>query len=523
MGKTGIILNCLKTAIFLLVIITSFGCRKELDEYFYGDTEEYVDTDMMSLLKQNANYSEFISILYNHNIDTVFEKGRTITLFVPTNDVIESIDEIYLDTIDWIKYLITESYINIAQIRGSQKVQTSGNKFATIHNSGSSAYFEEAEITLAGPLCKNGKYYEISGLAQPLPNLYEYIELTNPFFKSYIDSQDSSYLDLDLSRPIGYDSDGKTIYDTVLNTVNLFEEDYFQISEEFRRRKATMLLFNQEQFDNALTLIAEDLGLPSTENIPEQWKNDVLMPYLSDQGVFWNNLSPEDFSSGRIRNIKGDSVNIDVTNIDFNSVISCSNGLAYNYFNFVVPDSIYKGRNVIQGEHLVISRGSNLYAWRDEVIIGGDAVNPQVVDILNVADNDSILAVRFDDPNSSQDFSLSFTFKNIFPGKYRLLFRSKTTPSGVFRILVNDVYQDIDIGYGIADRIDLYDLRNPIRSVTKKEVFRPTPSGFNSFDVLVENITDYGDVKITLQYVEPGQRSDNGFILDFVQLESFND
>lgn len=504
-----------------MIVLTIIGCRKEMDEYFYSDTEEYVDIALLNLLSTNDDYSSFLSILDNYNIDTIFDKERSITLFVPTNEVIESMGELHLDTIDWIKYLITESYINIAHIHGTKKIQTSGEKFSVIRNSGGSAFFDDAEITLTGPLCLDGKFYELSGIAQPLPNLYEFIALTNPFYKSYIDSQDSSYLDLGLSSPKGYDPEGNTIYDTALTTVNLFEEEYFPISQEFRTKKATMLLFSQEQLDNALAQIAEDLGLPATEDIPYQWINDVLLPYLSDQGVFWNDLSPIDFAPGRIRNIKGDSVNVDPANIDYNSSFECSNGRSYNYLDFVIADSVYKGRNVIQGEHLVIYKGSNLYAWKDEVIVTGNPVNPVATFTPGFADNDSTLVVRFDEPNSNQEFSMSFKISNIFPGTYRLLFRLKTTPSGVFQIMVNGVVQNINLGYGNSDRVDIYDLNEPVRSITK-EVFREK-NGFNSFDLLVENITEYGDVTITLLYVEPGKWSDNGFILDYVSLENFKE
>lgn len=521
MGKTGSILRSLRAGILLFAIILMVACQKQLDDYYYADTEEYVNIDMMTLLSQYEEYSDYISILNAYNIDTVFEKGKSLTLFIPTNEALESMEELYLDTIDYIKYLITDTYINIAQIQGKQRIQTLGGKFALLQNSGGSGYFDAAEITLSGPLCKDGKFYEISGGVQPLPNLYEYINLANPFFTAFIDSHDSSYLDLELSTPIGYDPDGNTIYDTVLTTVNVFEEEYYPVSEEFRSKKATMLLFSQEQFDNAIGIIADDLGLPSAESVPLQWKNEVLMPYLINQGIFWNDLGYPDFAPGRIRNIQGDSVDVDPDNIDFLSSFRCSNGRAYNYLDFQVPDSLYIGTNIIEGEHLVISKGSNLFAWKEDLIITGKPVVPAGQLTPNVARNDSTLRVRFDEPNSTQAFSMTFEFKNIFPGRYRLLCRAKTIPSGVFQILVNGEVQNIDLGYGASDRVDLYDLRNPVRSITK-EVFRPE-SGFNSFDLLVENITEYGNVKITFLYLEPGQRSENGFVIDYFLLESFSE
>jgi hypothetical protein len=512
----------IRIGLTLFIVLTILGCQKEIDEYYYEDTEEFIDTELLSLLKEKEEYSIYVSMLEAYDMDTLFEKGLSLTLFIPTDSAFESMSELYLDTIDLIKYLISESYINIAHIQGQRRIQTSSGKFAVIQNTGLSATFNDVEISETGPLCRDGKYYGISEIAQPLPNLYEYIALTNSFFKSYIDSKDSSYLDLELSTPQGYDVEGNTIYDTVLTTVNVFEAEFFPVSEEFRSKKATMLLFNQEQFDNAISLIAEDLGLPSDDNIPDQWKSDILMPYLIGQGTFWNDLSIQDFMPGKIRNINGDSVEVLVENIDFSSSFECSNGRVYNYLDFVVPDSVYKGEHIRQGEHLVLSKGSGIYTWAEETVVDGAPVNP-IAGKNPSADNDSVLIVRFDENNYSKDFSMTFKFHNIFPGTHRLLIRAKKDlPSGIFQVLVNGEVMQIDLGYGVSDRIDFYDLRNKVRSITKKEVFNMENS-YNCFDMIVDNIYEYGDVDVTLRYVEPGYNSDNGFAIDYFMLENYSE
>jgi len=507
----------------LLILLTSigiiYGCQHELEDYLNTDTEETVNIELLNLLRENPNYSKYLSILERHSIDTVFAKGKSLTLFIPTNEAIEEMGELQLDTIDFIRYLFAESYINVFSIEGSRQIKTLGGKFATIESKHNTKFIDGIEIVKASPLSKNGRYYEIDGILQPLPNLYEYIALRNPFFQSYIDMQDSTFLDLFRSTPIGYNENGQTIYDSVTTVINQFAQKYFDIKNEFRTSRATMLLFDEDQFNNALSIIADDLSLESKDAIPDQWKNDILFPYLINQGVFWNELEYSDFASGRLRNILGDSVTVNPDNIDINSAFQCSNGKAFNYLNFVVPDSLYKGSQRIQGEHLIVSRGFGLYSWAENVSVTGPAVNPTAVRAANVADNDSLLAVNFPFSNYDQEFSLSFKFKNIFPGRYRLLWHGRTTPSGIFEILVNGEVQEINLGYGASDFIDLYDLRNPVRSVTN-QVFRPD-GGYNSFDILVENITEYGDVEVTIRYLGPGQRSNNGFILDYIELANF--
>jgi len=509
-----------KPKIFILLLLLGlvFACQEPAEDYFHTDTERYVDDDLMTILRENPNYSEYVALLERHNIDTLFAKGTTFTMFVPVNAAFEDMNLSFTDTIDLIKYLFAESYINVMSIEGRKQIKTIEGKFAVIESINNVRYLDGVQISDAGPLCKNGRYYEIEELAQPLPNLYEYIAATNPFFKSYIDLQDSSFLDLTRSTPIGYNEAGQTIYDSVLTVVNRFSQTYFDIKSEFRNNRATMLLFNEDQFNSALSIIADDLMLESTDAIPDQWKNDILFPYLVYQGIFWNDLEFSDFTLGKLRNILGDTVSVNPANIDALSMFQCSNGRAFNYLNFVIPDSLYKGTTKIQGEDLVVSRGFDLYSWSDAVRISGPAVNPFAVR-TTVADNDTILVVNFPGSNYSQDFSLSFDFKNVFPGRYRLLWRGRSTPSGQFEILINGEMQKINLGTGDRDFIDFYDLRNPIRSFTG-QVFRPD-GGYNSFDILVENITEYGDVEITLRYLGPGQRDVNGFVLDYVLLESY--
>lgn len=510
-----------KHIILIILLAVVWGCQEEKDIYLMGKTEESVDKDLMTLLKEEPNYSKYVELLELHQIDTIFDNGKTITMFIPTNDAIESIQELHLDTIDMIRYLIIESYVNIMAVDQSTKIKTLSGKFMVVDALNEKRFIDNVEISKAGPLGNNGKYFEINEIVQPRPNLYEYIQASNPFFKNYIDQQDSVFLNLELSTPIGYNDKGETVYDSVISVVNLFEEYFFPVSQEFRTQKATMLLFDQFQFDNALNLIAEDLSLSSSDAIPDQWKNDILLPYLINQGVFWNELNYADFATGRIRNIIGDSVNVDPNNIDPFSDFLCSNGKVYSYLDFSIPDSLYKGSARIQGENLVISKGFGLYAWSPDVVVSGAPIEPEALLANDIADNDSVLVVAFDGDNYAEEFAVSFYFENIFPGKYQLLFRAKTTPSGVFEILVNGEIQEINLGRGGKDFVDIYDLRNPVRSITK-EVFR-AEKGFNSFDILVENITEYGEVEVTIRYKEPGQRSVNGLVLDYVDLISYTE
>ena len=512
--------------VFLIIILAVLsGCKKEKDKYFFGDTEEYVDSDLLSLLKQNKDYSTFVSLIERYQLDTIFNSGKSITIFVPTNEAFATMGEMYLDTVDVLKYHISEAYINIAHIQGERQIQTYGKKYANIHFAGGSAYMDNEEITLAGPLCKNGKYYELTQVVIPKPNLYEFISATNPFYKAYIDLLDSSRLD-PFSTPIGYTENGQTIYDTLWIEENFFEINYFPVSEELKDKKATMLLFTGDQLNVSLQDISEKLSLSSIDQIPEQWKNDVMMPYLINQSVFRSELGVSDFSLGRVNNIQGDSVDVNADNIDPMAFV-CSNGLAYNYINFDIPETLYSSSDTIHGSDMVIYKGTGDYAWAVPDVTA-DAVGVDPVLQFNQNLGKDVLNINLIDIN---DFSVTLKFDNLFPGTYRFLCNVKSNPSGVFKVLVNGEAQNIKMTKNMittnSDVIDLYDLRDVNNNRIKyfSGTWYSSYEGFRVFEVLVENITEFGEAEVTLEYMGPSPENtgQEGMILDYLVLEGWLD
>ncbi len=510
-----------KIFIFLMLSSLFYACQKDIEEYFYQDTEATVDTDILSLLKENANYSQFVTLLEEYQVDTILSQGKIYTFFVPNNSAMENMEQGTLGDKELIEYLMTESYVNLNQIIGQKKIQTQGGKFALIKASGSTGYtFDDIAIMSGSPLANNGRYYEIAKVAQPKPSLYQYIAATNEFYRAFLDSQDSTYLDKTLSTPIGYTDDGLTIYDTVLTTVNLFEENYFPVSEEFRDNKATMLLFTKEQYDRALGIVSDELSLP-VENIPYEWQNEVLMPYLIEQSVFRNALPYSTFSTGRAKNILGDSVDVNPQNIS-PEFFECSNGRSYNFIDFQVPEFLYKVHDTIAMSSLLFDKGSGLWGWNDGVVVTGQAFNPLRVSNSNSTFGNTLLIDM--GKSFSGNFSLAYKHNNIFPARYKLTVRANVSKTGVYNIYVNGKQYAVDIndGKGPQSDFDFFDLRNGVISSVTNQYY-PFINNFCRFDILVDNITDYGDVEVKLVYVKPSQRNtaNSGINIDYISLEYF--
>lgn len=510
-----------KISILLLISTLIFACQQEIDDYFMKGTETSVDTDILSFLKEDANYSEFVALLEKYQVDTILGNGKVYTFFVPNNRAMESLEPGMLGEQDLIKYLMTESLVNLNQIKDQSKIQALGGKFAVIQQVGDTSYtFDGVDIVKGSSLTNNGRYYEIAEVVQPKPNLYEYIAATNEFYREYLDSRDSIYLDTELSTPIGYTPEGKTIYDTVLTTVNLFEMEYFEVSEEFRDDKATMLLFSQEQYDGALQIISDELELP-LEKIPTVWENEVLMPYLIEQSVFRNTLPYEAFLIGKARNILGDSVEVEFENIT-PEFFECSNGRSYNLIDFKVPELLYKVNDTIPMASLLYNDGG-VYKWQEEVVVEGQAFAPLSVANSNAVFGKTLLIDMGNDFNG--DFSFAYIHKNVFPGTYKLTVRANISKKGIYNIFVNGKQFPVDINDGKGPQMDFdfFSLRDGVISPLTYEYY-PFTNNTCSFDILIDNISEFGDVEVKLAYVGPSTRDKKncGINLEFISLDYFN-
>jgi hypothetical protein len=503
-----------KFGIIGVVLITMmFGCKNnEWDEH-YNSPVETINTNVWEAIQKEEDLSMFVQYVKQYKYDTLFLTDNTYTLFAPTNYAFSQL--LSTDTIvaGSIAYHLSNFFVQSRNIRGKRKIETFNKKFALLDNSAGKLKFDEITVDFESPLYINGKYFKMGQVARPKPNLYEYYAFTNPILKSYIDSQDSIVVDKELSRPIGFDEYGNTIYDTVSTTYNKSEEEFFPVSEEARFETATIVFPKEEDYNNALTEMAQALGGNFTDynDIPIVWQEKVLVPYLLEHGVFANMVEPVEFTIAtsydtiRMKNILNDSIVIDYEVTD---KTLCSNGYAYNYLDFVVPDTLYASKTRFECEDILESIGINRYSWKDDVSIQNDVSFEPVKNLApKVASNDTLLVVNFTKGYKGV-FTVEFNIDNIFPRKYLVVFGTNTNLGGIYNVYVNDVLvKNFDYYYYILNK-------NVYKSVTGKRY--QTKAGFNIFDCYVDNLTEYGTTKIKFEYIGPGKVLNNGLSLDYI-------
>lgn len=502
-----------RTVIFLagIVLVILGGCTKNWDDY-YTNYPETVNENLWDVMQNDPSISKFVELMKENQADSIFQNDIPYTIFAPTNDALNTYLETKPVTDILLGYHVASHVINQGSIHEKRKVQTLTEKFALFERIGSKVLIDGIAVASESPLYKNGRYFIMNQVVEPKPNLYEYFALTNPVLSRYIDTQDSIILDKEQSKPIGFDAQGNTIYDTVSIVFNKFEDRYFPVKHEFRNLSSTIVFPLEDDYNAALDVMADALGggYNSHSDIPEEWQDEILIPHILKQGVFLNMIEPEEFiwqsdrDTVKLLNILGDSVIINYTPTD---KTICSNGYAYNYQNYTIPDSLYNGGTKIEAEWLLDEVGIDKYAWNDSVIVKTDTPLNPLQEYVAAASNDSIIRVLFPKGYTGQ-YSVQFKSKNLFPRKYVMVVSTHMDIGGIYDIYVNDK---------LVKTFDYYQYilyRGLMFSVTGD---RYIPRGrFNKFDMYVD-VEEYGKVDVRFEYKQPGNVLNNGLVLDYVE------
>ena len=495
--------------IIIIMIIMMTGCEEKWPDH-YDSIPETVNKNVWEAIQNNPDLSLFVGYIREFQYDTLFLSDDPYTLFVPTNQAITELTDTVTITASLLDYHFSRHFIQSSNIRGIRKIQTLAEKFALLDNSGDGLRFDDIPLDFESPLYKNGKYFTMKKVGYPRPNIYEYFAANNPIFKYYIDAQDSIIVDMEKSRPLGFDEEGNTIFDTVAIIYNEFEELFFPVREEFRYRTATIVFPNENEYNEALTDMAIHLGsYQDYSDVPLEWQNKILIPYLLKQGVFENMieeitfLTPTKRDTVKMKNILGDSVVIDYR---VDQKVICSNGYVYSYENFKVPDTLYKGSVNFEAESLLRETGINRFAWRESAKVVSDLAFTPHRDFNVNASNDSLFRVSFPS-NYTGAFSLEFYVRNLFPRKYLMVVGTNINLGGIYDIYVNDeLVRHMDWG-------DYLYQQGMLWSVTGTKRYMPKGT-YNKFDAFVDNKAEYGETRVKFVYRGPGNVLHKGLTID---------
>ena len=160
-------------------LVFLLGCEKYWEDH-YDSMSETVNENVWDAIQKQTDLSSFVQYMKEFRYDTLFLTNNSYTLFIPDNDALnEFLDtgEVNLAILD---YHISEHFIQSGSIQGIRKVQTLAEKFVVFEHTGGTPSYDNIPLDFESPLYLNGKYFTMSQVAWPRPNLYEFFAVNNP-------------------------------------------------------------------------------------------------------------------------------------------------------------------------------------------------------------------------------------------------------------------------------------------------------------------------------------------------------
>jgi uncharacterized surface protein with fasciclin (FAS1) repeats len=339
------------------VLYHSCNLNDEWDKY-YGHEPELTGVNILTLIKDNENFSRFYDVLIENDFESLLTKNQYLTVFVPSNAAFEGLPDYSQD--EWSKIIgfhIIYTNLYSRDFKDTDLLTTIG-KYLQMRSSGDAAFsISGAEINMAyvDKYCQNGVIHEIDKLLVPKPNVYEYImQLDTSFsiFRNFLLSMDVMSIDFEKSARIGVNDNGDAIYDTVWKTENYYLDNIARLNDE--TDKFTGFLPDNQDVSEALSSMSEYFG--DVNEMDEKSFNQVLFiafngSFVKDEYTLEN--LPDTFTSVTGKVVERSSLRFRQTDVEV------SNGIIHMLDGMTVPRSYFLLPIMIECDQKTNRRVSN--------------------------------------------------------------------------------------------------------------------------------------------------------------------
>ena len=157
----------------LLAIIFLQACNPSWEDHYF-DQEENVDMKLWDAIKQEPRYSEFVGWVQKYQLDTLFKRDLSYTLFIPSNNAFEAFIDTGYVMQQVVSYHVSPTLFLDRNVQTWKKLQTYQGKFSLVEPGSNGYTYDQIPMVFSSPLYQDGKFYEIAEVAIPRPNIYEY-------------------------------------------------------------------------------------------------------------------------------------------------------------------------------------------------------------------------------------------------------------------------------------------------------------------------------------------------------------
>jgi len=308
-------INRLKRLLFYLFIGGTLlqSCTDPWTERF--DQEAMASESVWEILNGSEDYSVFVSLLEKAGLDSVLMRNAVFTVFIPETTELETLESMHLEELSTIlKFHISNAVVyssNVSSVKDDIKaVKTlSGKQLVLSRENGEILVNQTSRILSPDIRAINGVIHEIDHLQEIRPNLIESIETDGSFNEvaDFILSGSELFFDENNSIPVGIDSIGQTIYDSVWISSNDFFASYADLSSE-------------DQFYTIF--LADDQLLDSSANGEYRGGYISSLPTFMVEGLYGEDILP-----ATLRSVNGKILALPEDKYSFYS--TSSNGFIY--------------------------------------------------------------------------------------------------------------------------------------------------------------------------------------------------
>ncbi|HMR19468.1 MAG TPA: fasciclin domain-containing protein [Sphingobacterium sp.] len=330
----------MKNIVLLMIALSTIvlgACQKNWDNHYTDDQEGVASPlNVLAYLETQPQYSAFVAKLKEYGLDKELERDHTLTVWAVSNEKMAALGDIGFDEEYVMRYHINSLVFDKTKLKTGLRLMTFNNKYLTIEVVGDQIRVGDGTIIKGNQLCKNGVVHEIDQLLKPDVSIYDYLENlgdSHSIIRDTILAMNDTIFDVANSIPVGVDSKGNTVYDSVFSITNpIFSKA--NIMSEFDR--VTMFLPSNEVIEDCF----DNLGALYGQFGKTFLKEDSLIAYTwIKEAIFYNqlieNYGAEDLTSAFNRLWKPD---VQLVDPDY---MRMSNGRIYNVTKLKIPNNVH--------------------------------------------------------------------------------------------------------------------------------------------------------------------------------------
>jgi uncharacterized surface protein with fasciclin (FAS1) repeats len=331
----------MKNIVLLLMALGTMlmgACQKNWeDHYKEGEENEIISPlNVLAYLETQPQYSAFVAKLKELGLDKELERDHTLTVWVVPNEQMAALADLGFEEEYIMKYHINSLVFDKTKLKTGLRLMTFNNKYLTVEVVGDQIRVGDATIVKGNQLCKNGVVHEIDQLLKPDVSIYDYLEKlgdSHSIIRDTILAMNDTIFDIANSIPVGVDSKGNTVYDSVFSITNpIFSKA--NIMSEFDQ--VTMFLPSNEVVEECF----DNLGELYSQFGKSFLREDTLIAFTwIKEAIFYNtlieNYGSEDLTSAFNRLWKPD---VQLVDPDY---MRMSNGRIYNVTKLKIPNNVH--------------------------------------------------------------------------------------------------------------------------------------------------------------------------------------